>query len=297
MATWAIGDVHGCFHTLEALVDRLDLDFGRDRLWMVGDLVNRGPASLQVLRWARAQDDEMGDRFQVVLGNHDLHLIARQLGIARARSSDTLEAVLSATDGPDLVDWLRRRLLIHIERIGNADFVLVHAGLLPGWSPKDALGTGERLQQQLQGPNAECLLRREKEHETTSGPSAGEFHSRPNSGGQRASASTAALSAMTRTRMLDSNRTPHDYSGPPEEAPQHLQPWFAVEPRGCTGYTVVCGHWAALGLHLRPDLIALDSGCVWGGKLTAVRLDDRRVAEQRLVDRPQTVTESEAPRT
>ena len=271
MATWAIGDVHGCFRTLEALVDRLDLDIGRDRLWMVGDLVNRGPSSLQVLRWARAQDDEMGDRFQVVLGNHDLHLIARQLGIARARSGDTLEAALSATDGPDLVDWLRRRPFIHSARIGDTDFVLVHAGLLPGWSRRDALEAGERLQRQLQGPRAECLLRRE------------------NTGRHRAAASKAALSAMTRTRMLDSKQTPRAYNGPPEEAPEDLRPWFAVEPRGCPDHTVVCGHWAALGLHLRPNLIALDTGCVWGGRLSAIRLDDRRVVQEDVVDRLQAV--------
>ena len=267
MATWAIGDVHGCFRTLEALVDRLDLDIGRDRLWMVGDLVNRGPSSLEVLRWARAQDDEMGDRFQVVLGNHDLHLIARQLGIARARSGDTLEAVLSAADGPDLVDWLRRRPFIHFGHSDDTDLVLVHAGLLPGWSRKDALEAGERLQRQLQGPRAECLLRRE------------------NTGRHRAAASKAALSAMTRTRMLDSKRAPHAYNGPLEEAPQHLSPWFAVGPRGCPDHTVVCGHWAGLGLHLRPNLIALDTGCVWGGRLTAVRLHDRRVVQEDVVDR------------
>ncbi len=271
MATWVIGDVHGCFRTLEALIRRLDLDVRRDRLWMVGDLVNRGPSSLEVLRWARAQDDEMGDRFQVVLGNHDLHLIARQLGISRARWGDTLEAVLSATDGPDLVDWLRRLPFIHFARIAATDFVLVHAGLLPGWSRKDALEAGERLQQQLQGPGAECLLRRE------------------NTDRHRAAASKAALSAMTRTRMLDSKRAPHAYNGPLEEAPRHLSPWFAVGPRGCPDHTVVCGHWAALGLHLRPDLIALDSGCVWGGQLTAIRLEDRHVVQEDVVDRLQAV--------
>ena len=267
MATWAIGDVHGCFRTLEALIDRLDFDRSRDHLWMVGDLVNRGPSSLEVLRWARAQDDEMGDRFQVVLGNHDLHLIARQLGIAQARSGDTLEAVLSAADGPDLVDWLRRRPFIHFGHSDDTDFVLVHAGLLPGWSRKDALEAGERLQRQLQGPSAECLLRRE------------------NTGRHRAAASKADLSTMTRTRMLDSKRAPHAYNGPLEEAPQHLSPWFAVGPRGCPDHTVVCGHWAGLGLHLRPNLIALDTGCVWGGRLTAVRLHDRRVVQEDVVDR------------
>ncbi len=258
MATWAIGDVHGCFRTLEALIERIDLDLSRDRLWMVGDLVNRGPSSLEVLRWARALGDEMGDRFQVVLGNHDLHLIARQLGLASARPRDTLEEVLTAADGPDLVEWLRRRPFIHFGGAGDGDFVLVHAGLLPGWSPRDATVAASRLERQLQGPDPECLL-----------------HSR----------SDRALAAFTRVRMLDPEAGFHDYSGAPEAAPAGLTPWFEVEPRGCPGHTAVTGHWAALGTRLGRDLIALDSGCVWGRRLTAVRLEDRRVAQKRVADR------------
>ncbi len=256
MATWAVGDVHGCFRTLEALIGRLDVDTSRDRIWMVGDLVNRGPRSLQVLRWAHALSDEMGDRFQVVLGNHDLHLVARGLGVAGARRGDTLEEILEAPDAPDLIGWLRRRPFIHFERIGGDDFVLVHAGLLPGWSPKAAHDTGKRLQRQLQGRDATRLLR----------------------------SRAVALAAFTRMRMLDSAARPHDYNGPLEQAPKRLRPWFEVEPRGCPGHTVVCGHWAALGLQLRTDLVALDTGCVWGGRLTAVRLDDRRVAQKKVVD-------------
>lgn len=258
MATWAIGDVHGCFRTLEALIERIDLDLGRDRLWMVGDLVNRGPSSLEVLRWARALDAEMGDRFQVVLGNHDLHLIARHLGLASARPRDTLEDVLEAADRDDLVDWLRRRPFLHFGDAGDDDFVLVHAGLLPGWSPRDATVAAGRLERQLQGPDPDHLL-----------------HSR----------SDQALAACTRMRMLDPESRLHDYSGAPEAAPAGLSPWFEVEPRGCPGHTAVTGHWAALGMRLRRDLIALDSGCVWGGSLTAVRLDDRHVAQKNLVDR------------
>ncbi len=250
MATWAIGDVHGCFRTLEALIGRLDLDVRKDRLWMVGDLVNRGPRSLEVLRWARARADEMGDRFQVVLGNHDLHLIARHLGVAGARPRDTLKKVLKAADGPELVDWLRRRPFVHFERVAGCDYVLVHAGLRPGWSPGDALEAAGRLERKLRGPKAERLLCRRN---------------------------SKSLVAFTRMRMLDRKGKTHGYSGAPEEAPPGLRPWFDVEPRGCKGHTVVCGHWAALGVRLRPDLIALDSGCVWGNTLTAVRLDDRAV--------------------
>ena len=257
MATWAIGDVHGCFRTLDALIRQIDLDRSRDRLWMVGDLVNPGPSSLEVLRWARALDHEMGDRFQVVLGNHDLHLIARHLGIAEARPGDTLEEVLTAPDGPDLVEWLRRRSFIHFGSAGSADFVLVHAGLLPGWSQQDAIAAAKRLKRQLQGPDAEGLLRSRRDE---------------------------ALAAFTRMRMLDPETGFHHYSGPPEAAPVGLKPWFEVEPRACPGQTAVTGHWAALGMRLRRDLIALDSGCVWGGRLTAACLDDRRVAQKRVVD-------------
>ena len=285
MATWAIGDVHGCFSTLDTLIERIGLDVRRDRLWMVGDLVNRGPASLQVLRWARARDREMGDRFQVVLGNHDLHLIARHLGIGRERPRDTLEDVLSAADRADLVGWLRLRPFIHFERIEDADYVMVHAGLRPGWSPPDALETAERLQQQLQGPSPERLLRHErqrKDHGTRSGD---DSCRNTNSASRQGADSAAALSALTRTRMLDSKRAPHSYKGPPERAPRGLRSWFDIQPRGCPDHTVICGHWAALGLQLRPALIALDTGCVWDGRLTAVCLDDHRVVQQDCIDR------------
>lgn len=261
MATWAIGDVHGCYRTLQTLLGRMDLDVRRDRLWMVGDLVNRGPCSLEVLRWARSLDEEMDDRFQVVLGNHDLHLIARHLGVAGERPRDTLNTVLDAADAPELIDWLRRRPFVRFERVAGRDHVLVHAGLRPGWSREDAATAARGLQRQLQGPEATRLLYRQDE---------------------------MSLVTFTRARMLDLKGRPHDYNGGLEEAPRCLQPWFDVEPRGCPGHTAVVGHWAALGLRLRlrPGLIALDSGCVWGGKLTAVRLDDaRHVLQEKMVDR------------
>ncbi len=277
MATWAIGDVHGCFRTLQALLGQMKLDVRRDRLWMVGDLVNRGPRSLKVLRWARAIEDEMGDRFQVVLGNHDLHLVARHLGVAAARPRDTLKNVLEAADAPELVDWLRRRPFVHFERIAGRDYVLVHAGLRPGWSPEDTLEASGRLKQLLTGQGAQLLLRRESDfvHGQRRPTS-----TRPLATAGPGARSRAALATFTRTRMLDSGSRPHDWSGPPGEAPSELTPWFRVSPRSCPERTIVCGHWAALGLHLEHDLIALDTGCVWGGRLTAVRLDDRRVVQE-----------------
>ena len=258
MATWAIGDVHGCFRTLQALLGRMELDVRRDRLWMVGDLVNRGPCSLETLRWARTLDAEMGDRFQVVLGNHDLHLIARHLGVTSKKPRDTLKKALKAADATELVDWLRRRPFVHFERIAGRDHVLVHAGLRPARSREDVTRSARRLARKLRGPKAKSLLCRRN---------------------------NKSLAAFTRMRMLDGKGRPHDYSGPPEEAPPGLRPWFDVAPRSCQDHTAVVGHWAALGLRLRPDLIALDSGCVWGARLTAIRLEDRRVLQKKVIDR------------
>ena len=293
MATWAIGDVHGCFRTLEALLERIDLDYRRDRLWMVGDLVNRGPRSLDVLRWARALEEEMGDRFRAVLGNHDLHLIARYLGVAAARPRDSLEKVLEAADSAELVEWLRQRPFVRFERVAGSDHVLVHAGLPPGWSAKKTLESSERLGRLLQGPHARRLLRSGRADEDRR-PSVRETaptcstSARPRRTGTTGASvqDRAALAAFTRMRMLDAEAAPHDFNGPPEDAPAGLEPWFRAVPRACAGRTVVCGHWAALGLRLEPDLVALDTGCVWGGTLTAVRLGaERRVLQMKVVDR------------
>ncbi len=260
---------------------------------MVGDLVNRGPRSLEVLRWARAMDRDLGDRFRVVLGNHDLHLIARHLGVTEARPRDTLEEVLRADDGGDLVEWLRRRPFVHCERVADRDYVLVHAGLPPGWSAKKTLESSERLERLLRGPHARSLLRSERSHEDRR-PSVRETaptystSARPRRTGTTGASvqDRAALAAFTRMRMLDAEAAPHDFNGPPEDAPAGLEPWFRAVPRACAGRTVVCGHWAALGLRLEPDLVALDTGCVWGGTLTAVRLGtERRVLQMKVVDR------------
>jgi bis(5'-nucleosyl)-tetraphosphatase (symmetrical) len=151
MATYAIGDVHGCYETLRALLVRSGFSPGRDRLWMVGDLVNRGPRSLEVLRWAA----DMGDRLVVVLGNHDLYLLARGAGVAERKRRDTLDVVLAAADGPELLAWLRRRPLLHRE----GDRVLVHAGLFPEWSAERAEQLARETEERLRGGSGGRLLR------------------------------------------------------------------------------------------------------------------------------------------
>jgi len=294
MATWAIGDVHGCFRTLEALLERLDLDVRRDRLWLVGDLVNRGPRSLEVLRWARRLERTMAGRFRTVLGNHDLHLIARWLGLVEEKPGDTLNPILDAPDAPDLIAWLRKRPFVHVEPVGGRGHVLVHAGIPPGESPQAAVESSRRLERLLQGSGAARLLSRTgraapaaasaaRRHPDGRGPEGPE--ERASTSGTMTSRDRNALAAFTRMRMLDGSLRLAGYNGTLEEAPAGLRPWFEMEPRGCAGQVIVCGHWAALGLRLQEDLAALDSGCVWGGRLAALRLDDRTLVEQNLVDR------------
>jgi bis(5'-nucleosyl)-tetraphosphatase (symmetrical) len=262
LATYAVGDIQGCHRTLGRLLERLRFDPAGDRLWLVGDLVNRGPGSLDVLRWAKG----LGTAATIVLGNHDLHLLARAAGVGIPRKRDTLDDVLAAPDVADLVDWLRRRPLLHRED----PFVLVHAGLLPGWTVAEAERLAREGEAVLRGPGGEELLSALEEGRMGAAP-----------------APAAAVSALTSLRLCDATGRPDDgFTGPPVAAPAGRVPWFAVPRRRSSGSTVVFGHWAALGLLNLPDLVALDTGCVWGGSLTAVRLDDRRVFQEPCAEPP-----------
>jgi bis(5'-nucleosyl)-tetraphosphatase (symmetrical) len=263
MAIYAIGDVQGCFITLERLLRRIDFDPGRDRLWLVGDLVNRGPSSLEVLRWAKS----MGRSVVVVLGNHDLHLIARAEGLREPRKRDTFDDVLEAPDRDALLEWLIGRPLLHRE----GDFVLVHAGLLPQWSLEEAEALAWEAQEALRSRRRYPLL--ESFEESGTSPRWGEDLKEP----QRL---RLVVDAFTRMRTLTSSgELCLDFDGPPRQAPEGCQPWFELcsfPPRA----TVLFGHWAALGLHLGRNAIGLDTGCAWGGSLTALRLEDRQVFQE-----------------
>ncbi len=263
MATYAIGDVHGCYRELKRLLKKLPFDSDRDRLWLVGDLVNRGPQSLEVLRWARKRSKKMGKRFQVVLGNHDLHLLATAAGLRRPQANDTFDAVLAADDRKRLLRWLRERPLLYRRK----KVVLLHAGLMPGWSIDKATDLAERAERKLRSGDPDALavllgLRRPKGKPAK--------HTR----------SSEALRALTRLRTLRPNGLPCNYSGPPESAPNGCTPWFAVPRRRTRKLTIVCGHWAALGLRQQKGLVALDTGCAWGGQLTAARLEDGTLYQQ-----------------
>lgn len=260
MATYAIGDVQGCFDELQALLGALEFDRANDRLWFVGDLVNRGPASLATVRFVR----DLGDRAVVVLGNHDLHLLALAQGHAKSRKDDTLEEVLAAPDRGELLDWLRSRPMLHVA--GNT--ALVHAGLLPQWDIAAARSLALEVEAELRGPRHSKFL------ETLYG-------SRPDrwtddlSGADRL---RVIVNAMTRLRFCTPEGVMEfETKGETARAPEGFLPWFDVPNRKSAGSTIICGHWSALGLRLAPNLLALDSGCVWGGRLSAIRLEDRRL--------------------
>lgn len=267
MATYAIGDVHGCFATLKELLRRIRFDPGHDRLWMVGDLVNRGPRSLEVLRWAIDQ----GDRLVTVLGNHDLHLLARAAGVGRPKRRDSLAPVLDAPDRDDLLRWLVSRPLLHRE----GGHILVHAGVFPGWTPEKAE-----------------TLARETEAALCNGGSAGLIASIDQKNDERwddglapADRARVALAGFAKIRTVKADgRMCAEFSGAPDEAPKGCRPWFSVPDRGTRDETVIFGHWAALGLRIADGVAGLDTGCAYGRELTALRLDDKSLFRQPTVD-------------
>lgn len=265
MATWAIGDVHGCWATLEALLVRLDLATERDSLWLVGDLVNRGPDSLAVLRWARERQTAMGERFVVTLGNHDLHLIGLAAGAIVPRAGDRLDEVLTAPDAPELIEWLAERPLLH--RRGAS--LLVHAGLFPSWTLEQA----ERRARAVELALRDC----DRRSKVLAWPA-------PDEPAPDLAALRRDLAVFSRLRTLTQNEEPCRHAGPPDGAPLGCRPWYDWPHARGPGTTVVFGHWAALGLLLRPEVIALDTGVAWGGALTALRLEDRRVVSQPPLD-------------
>ena len=260
MATYAIGDVQGCMIELEALLEACSFDSASDRLWFVGDLVNRGPASLDVLRFVKG----LGARATVVLGNHDLHLLCIAEGAAKPRADDTLEGVLGAPDRHELLQWLRTRQLLHVQN----GMVVVHAGLLPQWPVAKALDLAREVEAALRGPGChECL--------------ANMYGSKPvawEDGLTGADRIRVIVNAMTRMRFCTaSGEMEFRAKGGLDAAPPGYSAWFDIPGRRSADWTVICGHWSALGLRVEPGLIALDSGCIWGGALSAVRIEDRRV--------------------
>jgi bis(5'-nucleosyl)-tetraphosphatase (symmetrical) len=253
MATYAIGDVQGCYDELRQLLDKMGFQKRYDRLWFVGDLVNRGPKSLQVLRFV----SELGERAVVVLGNHDLHLVTQHEGFERPRRDDTFEDVLGAPDRKELVDWLRTRPMMHVE----GGYAMVHAGLLPQWSIEKALQLADEVETALRGQDYGKFL------ENMYGSEPDEWRDSL-SGWDRL---RVIVNAMTRLRFC----TPEgkmEFRAKGKTPPAGYAAWYDLRKEE---ETIVCGHWSALGLKITQKLAALDTGCVWGGRLSALRLEDR----------------------
>jgi bis(5'-nucleosyl)-tetraphosphatase (symmetrical) len=260
MATYAIGDVQGCADALRQLLAAFGFERARDRLWFVGDLVNRGPDSLEVLRLVK----DLGERAVTVLGNHDFHLLAVASGQARQHRSDTLNEVLAAPDRDELLSWLRQQPMLHVE--GN--WAMVHAGLLPQWGIATARALAQEVEAALRGADWRAFL-------------AQLYGDMPDTWSEDlrgADRLRVIVNAMARMRFCTAEgRIELRTKGESANAPRGFFPWFDAPGRASCDHTLVCGHWSTLGLKLRPDLLALDSGCVWGGQLSAVRLEDRKL--------------------
>jgi bis(5'-nucleosyl)-tetraphosphatase (symmetrical) len=261
MATYAIGDIQGCYDSLQRLLEVCAFDPGQDRLWLVGDLVNRGPRSLETLRFFKS----LGPAALTVLGNHDLYLLMVAEGGAKYRGKDdTLDDILTAPDRPELLDWLRRQPLCHTE----GDYCLVHAGLLPQWTAERARELAREAELALQGPDFHDFVM----NLWGSEPAA---WSDGLTGWPRL---RVIVNAMTRMRFCTLDGTMEfKVKGKVANAPAGHLPWFDLPGRRSADSVLVTGHWSALGLKITDNLLALDSGCLWGGHLTAVRLEDRRV--------------------
>jgi bis(5'-nucleosyl)-tetraphosphatase (symmetrical) len=263
MATYAIGDIQGCCDPVRRLLDYISFDPAADRLWFVGDLVNRGPQSLEVLRFVKS----LGEAATVVLGNHDLHLVMQAEGYGRGNKEDTLAEVLAAPDRDELLAWLRARPLFHVE----GAWAMVHAGLLPGWTVAQAKLLSDEVSAALQAREYVKFL-------------ANMWGSEPVAWQDNLVAwdrLRVIVNAMTRMRYVTASGEMElralGAKAPPDKGPLGCVPWFRAANRLNADHSIVCGHWSALGLHREAHVFAIDTGCLWGGALTALRLEDRRL--------------------
>jgi len=264
MSTYAIGDLQGCYDELLDLLHEINYDEHRDRLWFAGDLVNRGPQSLQCLRFVR----DLGDKAITVLGNHDLHLLAMAAGRMKPRRNDTIADILAADDRKDLLDWLRRRPLLHYD----AGFLLVHAGLPPQWDLALARDCAREVERKLRSDSHVQFYE-------------GMYGNHPDLWSEDLDGMARLryiTNGLTRIRYCDAGgRLDLDDKSPPGLQADGLIPWFRFDGRRTRDIPVLFGHWASLPFgdigDFTPDNVyPLDTGCVWGRRLTALRLEDRK---------------------
>jgi bis(5'-nucleosyl)-tetraphosphatase (symmetrical) len=257
MSIYAIGDIQGCFDELLRLLDTISFNEHTDQLWFAGDLVNRGPKSLETLRFVKS----LGDSAVTVLGNHDLHLLAASCASKISNKKDTLLPILEAPDRDELIHWLRHRPLFHF----NDDFCLVHAGLPPQWDFKKTKKFALLAEQALKDPDYQVFLKQM-------------YGNKPNiwsSSLKGVERLRFIINCFTRMRYCDINgRLDFIQSGPPGTQPKNLVPWFSLPKRKNADMRIIFGHWSSLGYYEGSNCYGIDTGCIWGGQLTAIKLDE-----------------------
>ncbi|AZN37010.1 symmetrical bis(5'-nucleosyl)-tetraphosphatase [Iodobacter ciconiae] len=259
MSRYAIGDIQGCFVELMSVVESMAFSPQSDQIFLVGDLVNRGPSSLATLRWASQTEG-----VSIVLGNHDLHLLAMFAGLAQPKPGDTLQEVIDAPDAEHLLFWLRQQPLL----IDLGDVLLVHAGVSPSWPLETAKLAAQEVEMALRGDQWKDFIAVMYGNQPVEWTSDMKAFDRMR----------YSVNCFTRMRFVTTDGALQlKYKGEREQAPAGIKPWFELANRLLLNRRVVCGHWSALGLMLKDDVWALDTGCVWGGALTAVCLDSGKL--------------------
>ncbi|MGR9074010.1 MAG: symmetrical bis(5'-nucleosyl)-tetraphosphatase [Gammaproteobacteria bacterium] len=256
MAVYAIGDIQGCFDDFMRLLEKIDFDPNSDQLWLTGDLVNRGPKSLETLRYVKS----LGEAAVTVLGNHDLHLLAVASEKRKLRRKDSLKPVLDAEDCDELLFWLRHRPLLH----HDDNFCLIHAGLPPQWGFKKAKKMARKVEKILRGPDYKDFLHRM-------------YGNKPDRWSSELKGLKRArfiVNCFTRMRYCYADgKLDFEHNAPPGVHPDHLIPWYEHPRRKTASVKIVFGHWSTLGYYEGNNCYGIDTGCLWGGQLTALRLD------------------------
>ena len=258
MAVYAIGDIQGCVLEFEELLEKIEFDPGSDQIWITGDIINRGPNSLEALRLAK----KFTNCIFTVLGNHDLHLLAVANKIRRSRAGDTIKPILEAPDRDELLHWLRHQPLVHVDK--NLKTLMIHAGVYPGWSKKQLVSYAAEVESILQSDDYSHLLKNMYGNKPV-------LWTKSLKGWDRY---RFIINTLTRMRFCNKNgELNFTQKGKPDSRNTRLVPWYEHEKIKCSKWRIVFGHWSALGYFQKNNIISLDSGCVWGGKMTAVRLD------------------------
>jgi bis(5'-nucleosyl)-tetraphosphatase (symmetrical) len=261
MAVYAIGDVQGCFNELEQLLDKINFTTSTDQLWFVGDLVNRGPQSLETIQYIRS----LGSSAKCVLGNHDIHLIACHAGVQTCKAKSSLNQILQHSHADEIINWLRYQPLLHHD--SKLNWTMIHAGLIPQWDLATAQQCANEVEAQLRRADyAEFLAH-----------AYGDIPNQWNSELPQQDRWRITLNAFTRMRLCDhQGRMDFSYKGPLGKQQKHLHAWFDI-PRKSENLNIIFGHWSALGLKQANNLLGLDTGCLWGGQLTAARIDSQSI--------------------